>query len=355
MTTFTVAIPTHDRRETVVLAVRSALRQTRSPEEIIVTCDGCTDGTEEALRALGDDRIVVIELAKGAGYAYGHRNVALERATGEAIVWLADDDLLLPDHLERLDERWGLGDVDLVTTPAIVVAPDDGLEWAGRDWSVPYFRSAFERANTNVMASVSVRTELVRSIGGWNATIERWADWDLWKRALAAGARPAALDDPSVLHFKATGRVQAWPDRVRQNTEWLERISDPVSLRALRPALRRTRSLLDAPLAEHHAYLTRHAEETAAWLEQRERLIVQLDADVADRDAMIRERETTIIERNATVEQQQRTIEAHAQRLADAVAEIDRQRRTLTAIYDGGWWRLRGALRSGAGRLLRRP
>jgi hypothetical protein len=44
-TTFTIAIPTHDRCETVVLAALSALRQSRSPEQVIVLCDGCTDGT----------------------------------------------------------------------------------------------------------------------------------------------------------------------------------------------------------------------------------------------------------------------------------------------------------------------
>ena len=77
MTTFTVAVPTHDRRELVTLAVRSALAQTRPPLEVIVIADGCGDGTAAALRALGDERVRVVELPKGPGYAYDHRNVAL--------------------------------------------------------------------------------------------------------------------------------------------------------------------------------------------------------------------------------------------------------------------------------------
>ncbi len=328
MTSFTVAIPTHDRRDTVVLAVRSALRQTHPPEQVIVTCDGCTDGTADALRALGDERVVAVELEKGRGYAYGHRNVALAQATGDVVVWLADDDLLLPDHLERLDERWGLGDVDLVTTPAVVVAPDDGLEWIGRDWSVPWFRSALEHGNSNVMASVSARTALLRAIGGWDDAIERAADWDLWKRALAAGGRPAALDDPTVLHFRATGRVQAWPLRVEQNARWLDRIGDPAALRALRPELRRTRSLTDALQAEHQAFLDRHIEATEARLAQCEGTIIARDAAIA--------------EQAATIEELRRVAASDA----DRIAELERHHATLEAIYAGGWWRLRGVVRA---------
>ena len=108
-TNFAVAIPTHDRRETVLLAALSALRQTRPPEQVIVLCDGCTDGTAEAIRGLDDPSVTALELPKTAGYAYGHRNRALELASTNAILWLGDDDLMLPDHLERLGELWDEG------------------------------------------------------------------------------------------------------------------------------------------------------------------------------------------------------------------------------------------------------
>lgn len=320
MTTFTLAIPTHDRRETVVLAVQSVLRQTRVPEQIVVTCDGCTDGTADALRGL-DDRITVVELEKGAGYAYGHRNVALEQATGDVIMWLADDDLLLPDHVERLAQRWALGDVDLVTTAAVIVEPDDGLEWIGGDWSVPYFRSALERYNTNVMASVSARTALLRAVGGWDDAIERAADWDLWKRALNAGARPAMVDEPTVLHFRATGRTQAWPLRVRQNAAWLERIGEAEALPSLRRELRRTRGVRDAVLQQQQETHAGHLE-------------AQRDAARAESAAL-----------RGRLEGQERELAGLRDRLGEATAEAERHRSTLDAIYDGGWWRLRGVVR----------
>lgn len=360
MTTFTVAIPTHDRRETVVAAVRSLLRQTRAPEQIVVTCDGCTDGTADALRALGEHRIEVVELPKGRGYAYGHRNVALERATGEVILWLADDDLLLPEHVERLEARWDEGDVDIVTTPAAIVHPDDRLEWIGRDWGVPFFRDWVRERNTNntnVMASVAVRTALLRDVGGWDDAIDRAADWDLWRRALDAGARAVMLDDPTVLHFRATGRDQAWSLRVLQNERWLARIADADALPALRRELRRTRGVADGELLrgrlEEVAAVQAHAERVEAGAVAARDHAVALEAhrDELERDAAALrahvaaqdEAAAALRGRIAVLEAERR---ADAERLAAVEADRDRLRTVLHATYSGGWWRVRGVLRA---------
>ncbi|MGB2710452.1 MAG: glycosyltransferase family A protein, partial [Conexibacter sp.] len=257
---FTIAVPTHDRRETVVLAVRSALAQTRPPAQVIVLCDGCSDGSADALRALGDARVEVLELEKAPGYGYEHRNRSLELARGEAILWLADDDLLLPDHLERLGARWDTGRYDLVHSAGVVVHPDDTFEWFGSDWSVPGHRAVLEQHNTNPMASVSVRTELAHAIGGWDARVPHAGDWDLWKRLFAAGARSSMSIEPTHLHFRASGREQAWPLRVRQNAAWLARLEDPVQLQQLRIALQRAQGERDARLQARIAELEREAQ-----------------------------------------------------------------------------------------------
>jgi glycosyltransferase involved in cell wall biosynthesis len=233
--TFTVAIPTHDRRDTVVLALRSILDQTRAPEQVIVLCDGCTDGTQDAARALGDSRIEVLDLPKAPGYGYDHRNRALERARGEAILWFGDDDLMLPEHLEAIGATWDAGDLDLVQTYAVHVRADDTLEWLGRDWTVPQHRHAvLTTENTTPMGSVCVRVETARAAGGWDGTVPRLGDWDLWKRVLSAGVRTANTAQATHLHFRATQRAQAWPERVAQNRRWLSRVHDSGELARLR-------------------------------------------------------------------------------------------------------------------------
>jgi hypothetical protein len=236
--------------------------------------------------------VVAVELPKAPGYAYGHRNEALARARGDVVLWLADDDLLLPHHLERLGEYWDTGEFGIVTTPAAIVHQDDSLEWIGQDWSVPWNRDEMERNNTNVMSSVSVSVELAQRVGGWDARIERAADWDLWKRVLATGAPAAMTVEATALHFRATGREQGWSSRVAQNAAWLERISDPATLPGVRRLLRR----LDA---QHDADLRRALEEQRNLSEEQRR----------------------------ENEEQRHDYEAR-----------------LTAIHDGGWWRLRERL-----------
>jgi glycosyltransferase involved in cell wall biosynthesis len=320
---FTIAVPTHDRRETAVLAVRSALAQTRPPEQVIVLCDGCTDGTAEALRALGDARVEVTELEKAPGYGYGHRNRSLELARGEAILWLADDDLLLPDHLERIGELWDIGRFDLVQSHAVAVHPDERLEWCGSDWSVPVHRAALAHANRNPMTSVSLRVALAREIGGWDATLPRAADWDLWRRALAAGARCVTSLEPTHLHFRATGREQAWPLRVRQNAAWLARMHDPDQLLEMRIALRRAQS-------EHEAWLL--------WrIDQLEQALPRTQEELAAAHAQLAAAHTQL----AAVSGE---LDGASAQLADAVAEAVRLGDQLAQIEAGGWWRLRRRL-----------
>lgn len=273
-TSFTVAIPTHDRRETALLAVRSVLAQTRPPEQLIVLCDGCSDGTADAMSALGDDRVTALELPKLPGYAYEHRNRSLELARGDVITWLGDDDLLLPDHLERIGEYWDAGAVDLVGAANVIVAPDDGLTFNGFDWSVPANREELARHNTSPMSSVSLRVEVARAAGGWDGSQPRAGDWDLWKRVLAAGARPAMAAEPTVLHFKASGRDQAWASRVAQNSAWLERMASPAELTLLRHQLRRARS-------EHEAWMTGQIIDFGSYTAALEARAAELRARVA--------------------------------------------------------------------------
>ena len=326
-----------------MLALQSALAQTHPPEQVLVLCDGCGDGTARAARELADERVEVLELPKLPGYAYAHRNLALELAHGEAIMWLGDDDLLLPDHLERVAARWQAAAVDVVQAPAVAVGPEDSLTWAGLDWGVPAHAERLARANTNVMSAVCVRVAAARAAGGWDPGLERAGDWDLWKRVLAGGARAAMTEEPTVLHFRASGREQPWAERVAQNAAWSRRIADPGALAALRPRLRALRGEREArwlgeldAASERVAELSRHLRDAGAEIERL--------------SAAGQQRERALLGELAEA----------AARLERADAELERLgevERTLARVYAGGWWRLRErlpAVRRLAARVRRR-
>ncbi len=96
-----VIIPTYNRRDYVLEAVRSVVEQTYPAHEIIVVDDGSTDGTAEALRAAFPDVKVLEQPNRGPSLA---RNAGLAAASGDWVAFLDDDDLWHREFLARVAE-----------------------------------------------------------------------------------------------------------------------------------------------------------------------------------------------------------------------------------------------------------
>jgi glycosyltransferase involved in cell wall biosynthesis len=94
-----VVIPTFDRPDLVLRAVRSALAQTLRSIEVIVVVDGPDDDqTRAALATIGDDRMRVVTLPEKGG-APNARNVGVSEARAPWTALLDDDDEWLPAKL----------------------------------------------------------------------------------------------------------------------------------------------------------------------------------------------------------------------------------------------------------------
>jgi GT2 family glycosyltransferase len=86
-----VIIPTHNRRDHVVRAVEALMKQNypRDSYEVIVSCDRCTDGTEQALLSQFANQIKVIQSTVPGPSAA--TNKACRQARGELAIGLDDD------------------------------------------------------------------------------------------------------------------------------------------------------------------------------------------------------------------------------------------------------------------------
>lgn len=105
---FSIAIPVYNRPDYLRQAIRSALAQTRSDFEIVVSDDCSTDDLRSVASSFGDPRITYYRSTNNLRAAKNHQlSVSLSR--GEYIVNLHSDDLLLPSYLEvagrALDEH----------------------------------------------------------------------------------------------------------------------------------------------------------------------------------------------------------------------------------------------------------
>lgn len=124
-----VVIPTFRRPALVVEAARSALAQTLAAIEVVVVVDGegC-DGTAEALGALDDPRLVVLRPGRQLGNA-GARNHGIAAARAPWIALLDDDDLWMPDKLERQMAEAGASDARFPVVSCRLLARTDREEF----------------------------------------------------------------------------------------------------------------------------------------------------------------------------------------------------------------------------------
>ncbi len=115
------------------------------------------------------------------------------------------------------------------------------------------------------------------------------------------------------MHFKATGREQEWPERVAQNSRWAAELREDDGLQRVRARLEDARAAWPALLTDQ--------------IRQRLEIEAQL------------QREAQILRANAG------RAEAALAEAQGRLAQAERDRATLQAIYDGGWWRLRRRIR----------
>jgi glycosyltransferase involved in cell wall biosynthesis len=95
-----VVIPTRDRPKLLLRAIDSVLRQTHREIEVVVVADGPDPETVSAVQSVDDPRLQLF-LNPYPSTAAGARNAGADRAKGEWIAFLDDDDEWLPNKLER--------------------------------------------------------------------------------------------------------------------------------------------------------------------------------------------------------------------------------------------------------------
>ena len=100
---FSIVIPTRNRADLLMGAVRSALRQTYGDLEVVVSDNCSTDATAEVAATLGDARARYVRSADSM-LMHDSWRFALRHARGEYVGFLCDDDALHPMALQLADQ-----------------------------------------------------------------------------------------------------------------------------------------------------------------------------------------------------------------------------------------------------------
>jgi glycosyltransferase involved in cell wall biosynthesis len=197
---FSVVVPTRDRAGRLPIAVHSVLAQREPSFEVVVVDDGSTDGTEAVVRSFGDPRVrYVTDTGRGPSAA---RNTGARHARGAALVFLDDDDELLPGALETFGTAISAGGYRAVCAEAVQVSPDR------RDWRTRFRdrRPDLDRRRGSFLAGAfALDAALFAQVGGYNEHLRYSENTELgWRvqHALAGGhACIGVLDEVVAVHY----------------------------------------------------------------------------------------------------------------------------------------------------------
>ena len=192
MNTLSVVIPNYNNSKYLPQCVESVVGQTyEGLTEIIIVDDCSTDESRDVILSLAEKypKVRPLLLPKN-GRVSAARNAGLMAATGEYITFLdADDCYYNKDKLScemALIKKYRDIGKDVVTYSSIVKMSNDGSTYT--EPNIPkkkylegniYNRMLIDLRSSVVMRDYCVRTEILRTIGGYNIDNSLFEDYEL--------------------------------------------------------------------------------------------------------------------------------------------------------------------------------
>jgi glycosyltransferase involved in cell wall biosynthesis len=183
-TRISVIVPSYNSALFLREALTSALDQVPRPHEVLVQDGGSTDGTLDILHSFGE-RVAWVS-APDDGQADALNN-ALARATGDVILWLNADDILLPGAIAAASAAFAsdaslafaYGDFDIVDGTGTLMRRYQSSEYS---WKRVYARGCYIFSG-----SLFVRRQALVAIGAFDPALRACMDFDLLLRLDTVG------------------------------------------------------------------------------------------------------------------------------------------------------------------------
>jgi len=205
-TIVTVVVPSYNSEKVIGQCLDSILAQTFQDFEIIVVDDGSTDGTVETANeyAKKDRRIKVVPKEhENAGVS---RNVGLDMAEGEYIVFWDSDDFFEPNALELLYNKCKEDDADICICDAWHYNDRIGVRVRGKKNNyiyvpeeIPYNRKTVQKYILNISNNVPwnkmFRLAFIREKGIRFQSIEKANDALFVMSSMALADRITIIED----------------------------------------------------------------------------------------------------------------------------------------------------------------
>jgi glycosyltransferase involved in cell wall biosynthesis len=124
MPTFSVVIPTRNRAQLLAACVSSVLAQSTDDFEIVVSDNFSGDNTEAVARGFKDPRVRYVRTRESLRFNESWE-FAASQARGDYLMWLGDEDALLPHSLSKLSRSIAEHRPGLLCYPGARYYPDE--------------------------------------------------------------------------------------------------------------------------------------------------------------------------------------------------------------------------------------
>ena len=215
-----IIIPSYGQKQYLAEAIDSALAQTVRCEVIVID-DGSTDGSLAIAKQYEPFGVKVIAQAnKGLASA---RNTGIMNATGDYILPLDADDILMDNCVERIIEVIEKTDADVVT-PSIrcfglghndtILMPDPKFD----DFKVGNRLAYCSAINRKVLLMTGGYSPKMDTLGGWE-------DLHLWYDLMRRGAKIVTIQEPLVMY--RTKEESMWTEAEKnKGALWAQIVKD---------------------------------------------------------------------------------------------------------------------------------
>ena len=192
-------ITTYNRKESVIRALRSVIKQTRQPDEIILVDDGSSDGTEHVILDAFPQIKYIKQENRGISSA---RNTGIIHSTSQWLAFLDSDDEWLVKKLEK--------QLDALTLyPSYRICHSDEL-WIRKGHRVnpkkkhqKYGGDIFIKCLPLCVISPSaviIHRELFKKYGLFDTALPACEDYDMWLR-LCAYIPVLFIEEPLIIKY----------------------------------------------------------------------------------------------------------------------------------------------------------
>jgi glycosyltransferase involved in cell wall biosynthesis len=206
---WSVMIPSYNRKTYLKKTIMSVLENVFLKDDVQVEIiDNCsTEGDiEKIVREISDPRVTFYRQSRHVSMSENW-TTCIQRAKGQWIHILHDDDMVFPDFYKRYSDFIRTHpDADMVFSRSIIVDENDRWTTIMNDKRIPSSDGTLENAPGNLLSgnfictpSVVVSRRMYETAGGFSARFEYSPDWEMWIRIASTG-RIGYIDQPLSLY-----------------------------------------------------------------------------------------------------------------------------------------------------------